>query len=61
MRFVSGGGDDKKHTETDCLNSVTLYSMHLYGNVIYVTNGSDHRAVNRSNRGLKVSPRLNKE
>ena len=61
MRFESGGGDDRKHTETDCLNSVTLRSKHLYDNVIYVTNGSDHGPVNRNNRGLTVSPRLDKE
>lgn len=30
MGLELGGGDDKKHTETDRLNSAILHLMHLY-------------------------------
>lgn len=61
MGFELDGGDDRKHTETDCLNSDILHLMHLYDNVIYITNGSYCKRINRNNRGLTVNPRLNKE
>lgn len=61
MGLESGGGDDKKYTETDRLNSAILHLMYLYENVTYITNGAYCKPVNRNNRGLTVSPRLNRE
>lgn len=61
MGLELGGGDDRKHMETDCCNSAILHLMHLYDNVTYVTNGAYCKPINRNNRGLTVSPRLNRE